>query len=273
MHWFDPKNGGELQTGSVKTVWGPGQVETGEPPQNSTTNSSTTVPVVNQSGLGGDRRATTKDWVCLVRKIEPIFTEENNRIVVEAEYFESQTLDKKRRWYEHRKSGPMPKLEGAGDATTWTRGMLSASTTASNRRFLRLLPDTRRTHDDKLVPGENFSNEPGKLAVLSYRVHFRQPGRYYVWVRAFSTGTEDNGLHVGLNGEWPEHGQRMQWSEGKNQWTWSCAQCTEEKHSGEPMQIFLDVKEAGVQTVQFSMRKDGFAFDQFLLTRDREYRR
>lgn len=60
----------------------------------------------------------------------------------------------------------------------------------------------------------------------------------------------------------------MQWCDGKNAWTWGCAQRTEENHCGEPMQIYLDVSEPGTHTVQFSMREDGFAFDQFVLTRD-----
>ena len=250
VHWFDPRNGGELQTGSAKTIWGPKWANIGEPPTDK-----------------------DRDWVALVRRCEPEFVAgENGNIVVEAEHFERQEKDEVRKWYTLEKSGSLPKLEGAGDARTWTRSMLSAAPTASGRQFLRLLPDTRRTHDDKLIHGENFSPQPGKLAVLSYRVRFPKAGRYYVWVRAFSTGTEDNGVHVGLDGQWPESGQRMQWSEGKNSWRWECAQRTEQKHSGVPMGIYLDVADTGVHTVQFSMREDGFAFDQFLLTSDRDYR-
>ena len=251
VHWFNPRDGGALQTGSVQTVWGPGQVEIGEPP-------------VDKG----------RDWVCLVRKTKPVFHAgwRKDKIVVEAEHFESQTSVDKRKWYELKKSGTLPELEGVGEPKTWVRGILSASKPASKGRFLRLLPDTRRTHDDKLIHGENFSPDPGKMAILSYRVEFPQPGRYYVWVRAFSTGTEDNGIHVGLNGSWPEHGRRMQWSDPKREWVWGCAQRTEDVHSGVPMEIYLDVPNAGTHTVQFSMREDGFAFDQFLLTRDREYR-
>ncbi len=51
---------------------------------------------------------------------------------------------------------------------------------ASGGAYLEILPDTRRTHDDPLVTGENFSDEPGRLAVLHYIVHFDTPGRYYV---------------------------------------------------------------------------------------------
>ena len=250
VHWFDPRNGGDLHRGSVRTIWGPGLAEVGEPPHD-----------------------PGRDWVCLVRRTQPVFHvgARSDTIVVEAEHFESQSLDEKRRWHELKKSGSLPDLDGAGEPTKWVQGILSAAKPASGARFMRLLPDTRRTHDDKLIRGENFSPEPGKMAVLSYRVHFDNPGRHYVWVRAFSTGTEDNGIHVGLDGAWPEHGQRMQWCDGKHQWTWGCAQRTEEEHCGAPMEIYLDVDEPGVHTVNFSMREDGFAFDQFLLTRDRQY--
>ncbi len=251
VHWFDPRGGGPLQRGGVKTVWGPGLVNVGQPP--------------NHPG---------RDWVCLVRKTEPVFCADGRQhtIVVEAEHFSDQSKTDKRKWYTLKKSGQLPDVPSAGDPKTWVRGILSASKPASKGRFLRLLPDTRRTHDDPLIPGENFSPHPGMLAILSYRVHIDQPGRYYVWVRAFSTGTEDNGLHVGIDENWPQHGQRMQWCQGKNQWTWACAQRTEDEHCGVPMEIYLDIDEPGEHTIQFSMREDGFAFDQFLLTMDRDYR-
>lgn len=250
VHWFDPRNGGELQTGSVKTIWGPRWANIGEPPSEK-----------------------HRDWVALIRKADPVFgANDQGHIVVEAEHFERQELDQVRRWYTLEKSGELPKLDGAGQATKWVRSILSAAAGASGRQFLRLLPDTRKTHDDRLIRGENFAPDPGKMAVLSYRVHFPKAGRYYVWVRAFSTGTEDNGLHVGIDGAWPEHGQRMQWCEGKHAWRWECAQRIEEKHCPVPMEIYLDVDKPGMHTVQFSMREDGFAFDQFLLTRDIAYR-
>ena len=250
VYWFDPRNGGELQTGSVETIWGPKWAQIGEPPSE-----------------------PNRDWVALIRKTEPVFTADADvNIVVEAEHFERQEKYDVRRWYVLEKSGDLPELPGAGEQTKWVRSILSAGTSASGKQFLRLLPDTRKTHDDQLIRGENFSAEPGKLAVLSYRVDFRKVGRYYVWVRAFSTGTEDNGLHVGVNGSWPEHGQRMQWCEGKHSWRWECAQRTEEKHCGVPMEIYLDIEKPGVHTVSFSMREDGFAFDQFVLTRNRAFR-
>lgn len=168
-------------------------------------------------------------------------------LVFEAEHFTAVTTDSLRNW------------------TVVSQG--PAAATASGGRYLQLLPDTRITHDDPLVPGENFCPEPGFLAVVHYDVHVPAPGRYYVWASAFSTGTEDNGVHVGLNGEWPASGKRMQWAEHEGRWKWQSKQRTEAVHSGVPRQLYLDVPTAGRHRVSFAMREDGFRMDRWALTR------
>ncbi len=170
---------------------------------------------------------------------------------VEAEDFDRQSLTEIRRWV--RISNGAHTADAGGGA------------------YVEVQPDTRATHDDELIHGENFSNEPGKMAVLEYDVEIRTPGRYYVWVRSYSTGTEDNGIHVGLDGAWPESGQRMQWCEGKNAWTWASKQRTAEEHCGVPGLIFLDIDLPGRHTVTFSMREDGFEMDAWELARDSDY--
>lgn len=190
-----------------------------------------------------------------------VFQERDGWVAVEAEHFFRQSESGTRAWHltslrhtpETLPDGDPPHPEGA-----------------SGGAYLELLPDTRRTHDDPLIHGGNFSNRPGRLGVLHYKIHFDNPGRYYVWVRAYSTGTEDNGLHVGLNGAWPASGQRMQWCEGKDSWRWESRQRTEAQHCGEPHGIYLDIPVAGEHEIQFSMREDGFEFDKFLLTTNRE---
>ncbi|PZX56796.1 hypothetical protein [Algoriphagus chordae] len=183
-------------------------------------------------------------------------------IVVEAENFSRQNRTEKRQWYVTTKQNTaavLPDKDG------------NHTKEASKQAYLEILPDTRVTHEDELIQGENFSNEAGEMAIVSYEVNFTNPGRYYVWVRAFSTGTEDNGIHVGIDDSWPPSGQRMQWCEGKNAWTWASKQRTKEEHCGVPHQIYLDVENTGIHTIQFSMREDGFEFDQFLLTQDINY--
>lgn len=190
-----------------------------------------------------------------------VFEETNGSVAIEAEFFYKQSITEIRQWYRHSKN-EIPEV-GQDEDKPHLGG-------ASNGAYIEVLPDTRVTHDDKLIAGENFSNEPGKMAVAHYKVYFNHPGKYYVWVRAFSMGGEDNGLHVGMNGEWPESGQRLQWCEGKNTWHWESKQRTQEVHCGEPYGIYLDIREAGLQDIQFSLREDGFEFDKFILTTEKD---
>jgi hypothetical protein len=175
--------------------------------------------------------------------------EKDGSLRVEAEAFSAQEKAGVRRW--HVVSAP----EGYSE-------------TASGKAYVEALPDTRTTHDDRLIRGENFSDVPGEMTVLHYRVEVTSPGRYFVWVRAYSTGTEDNSIHVGLNGEWPANGRRMQWCEGKNSWQWASKQRTAANHCGEPGKIYLEIPTPGLQTVSFSMREDGFRFDQWVMTQN-----
>lgn len=190
-----------------------------------------------------------------------VFEEKHGMLSIEAEDFFKQDKIEKRAWVK------------ASEFTFKNKSSLSKLkiNNASNTDYIQLLPDTRVTHDDLLIKGENFSNTPGKIAIVHYKAKFTNIGRYYIWVRTYSTGTEDNGIHVGLNGLWPKSGQRMQWCEGKNKWTWESKQRTLEEHCGIPYAIYLDIEKPGVHTIQFSMREDGFTFDKFIFTKDKNY--
>lgn len=191
-----------------------------------------------------------------------VFEEKEGIVAVEAEYYYKQSKFEIRQWYRTSKN-ETPKV-GRDDDNPHCYG-------ASNNAYLEILPDERVTHSDKLKKGINFTNEPGIMAIVHYKVKINTPGRYYVWVRALSTGGEDNGIHVGLNDQWPPHGQRMQWCEGKGNWTWASKQRTKEVHCGVTKEIYLDIEKAGVHDIQFSMREDGFEFDKFILTTDANY--
>ncbi|MDW7690955.1 hypothetical protein R9C00_20635 [Flammeovirgaceae bacterium SG7u.111] len=184
--------------------------------------------------------------------------EKKGFVEVEAEDFVSQTKDDVRKWYVVKK-GAVPEIAD--------ENLLEG---ASGDAYIEILPDTRKTHDDKLTAGVNFSNEAGQMAIVSYKVKFKTTGKYYVWVRTHSTGSEDNGVHVGLDGEWPESGNRMQWCEGKKQWTWDSKQRTEEVHCGVEKLIYLDIKEKGEHTISFSMREDGFSMDKWAMSLEYE---
>ena len=190
-----------------------------------------------------------------------VFEEVDGLVAVEAEHFFKQEKSDVRAWYlttGEKFAGLKPDHDP------------NHSASASGGAYLEILPDTRKNHSEKLIKGENFINEPGKMAVLSYRVYFNNPGKYYVWCRVYPTGTEDNGLHVGIDGTWPESGQRLQFG-GKKRWMWDSRQRTEKVHTGVRGLIFLDVETAGEHTISFSMREDGFEFDQWLMTTDKDF--
>ncbi len=184
--------------------------------------------------------------------------EVNGMVMVEAEDYDRQEADQVRKWYVRSSKQELEVLPDP-DSSHWQL--------ASGGAYVEILPDTRTNHDEKLIRGENFINEPGKIGILHYDVVFKQTGRYYVWVRAYSTGSEDNGIHVGVDGEWPASGQRMQWCDGKHQWTWESKQRTQEVHCGEPRLIYLDINQPGHHTISFSMREDGFEFDQWMMSK------
>ncbi len=188
-----------------------------------------------------------------------VFGEAGGVIVAEAEHFFAQERTQTRAWYLFA-PGSTPTFEKDADPPHLPG--------ASGGAYLEILPDTRQTHGDPLRSGENFSNEPGKMAVLHYRVHVDTPGTWYVWARIYSTGGEDNGLHVGLDGRWPESGQRMQWT-AKRQWVWGSKQRTQRQHGGQKHKLFLEIPKPGPHVISFSMREDGTEFDKWMMTRER----
>ncbi|MEP4077056.1 DUF5060 domain-containing protein [Haloferula sp.] len=190
-----------------------------------------------------------------------VFEEKDGIVAIEAEHFFKQDLSDVRAWYLTTKDT---------DSGIKPDGDPNHVAGASGGAYLEILPDTRRTHDDKLIKGENFSNEPGKAAILSYKVHFNTPGKYWLWARAFNTGSEDNGFHFGINGEWPETAQRWQ-TVTRNQWHWKSAQRTAEVHTGVSGILTLEVPSAGEHTIHVCMREDGIELDKILLVNRKDF--
>lgn len=190
-----------------------------------------------------------------------VFAEVDGIVAVEAEHFCKQTLTDTRAWH-ITSSVHAPGIKPDADP--------AHVVDASGGAYVEILPDTRVTHAHTMVHEENFTDKPGALAIVHYQVNITTPGRYYVWVRSFSTGSEDNGVHVGLDGQWPESGQRWQTVQ-KKAWSWDCRQRTEQVHVGVPLQLFLDIEKAGRHEILFSLREDGFEMDKFVLARSREF--
>ena len=191
-------------------------------------------------------------------KAKKVHQQTDGVLVVEAEDFDAVDREDHRKWYvttADKDSGIKPDPDP------------NHSEGASGGAYLEILPDTRRTHGDPLVNGVSFSNKAGQCSVLYYPVNIESPGRHFVWVRMCCTGSEDNGLHVGLDGKWPASGQRLQFTGHHGKWQWDSRQRTAKVHTGVLGKIWLDIDKPGLHTIMFSMREDGFEFDKFMLTK------
>ncbi|QVY64088.1 DUF5060 domain-containing protein [Polaribacter sp. Q13] len=186
------------------------------------------------------------------------FEEKDGMLEIEAEnYHYKSNNSTKRNWV-------VRSLDDKISATNYSKS-------AHKNSYIQALPDTRVTHEDTLILGENFFPVSGTGGVISYKIIINNPGKYYIWVNALSTGTEDNGVHVGFNENWQESGARMQWCDGKNKWTWSSAQRMPDNHCGKEKTIYLNFDKTGEYVLSFSMREDGFKMDRFILTKNSNF--
>ncbi|MEL6348775.1 MAG: hypothetical protein AAFV53_37065, partial [Myxococcota bacterium] len=142
--------------------------------------------------------------------------------------------------------------------------------------YVESLPNRRR-NDDERKTGFCVRNDPNDTPVLRYRVNFTNADRYYVWVRCQARGPADNGIHVGIDGTWPENelidqsGMRLQLPNGEK---WTQNRRGNSQHTGvsagngvsrRDANVWLEVETPGVHLIQFGMREDGVACDKFVL--------
>jgi len=145
------------------------------------------------------------------------------------------------------------------------------SDTASGGVYFEILPDIRVTHEDPMSPPVAYWGQSGQGPQMTWSVNVPEPGRYYVHGRAFSTGTEDNGLHVGIDNSWPASGRMMQFCTANlRRWAWSSAQrdAGGVGSCGIQKSLYLDIDTAGPHTIKVSGREDGFELDKIVLIKD-----
>jgi len=195
---------------------------------------SDTVELLHLFNVGTNQISNPADFARFVGSSTPVAPPTTDALVaIEAENFATST--------------------GAGNKE-WVRR------TELGQTGMQLLPDTRATHNDPLLPGVNFWDSPSGAPELTYNVEVEVEGLYTVFVRALSRGTEDNGAHVGVNGDF-SLAQRVQWCGGKNAWTYSSALRLDSNHCGVEgdAQAYLP---AGQNTINLRAREDGLFIDR-----------
>ncbi|MEM1414601.1 MAG: hypothetical protein AAGH15_06865 [Myxococcota bacterium] len=223
------------------------------------------------------------------------FEERDGLVVFEAEHFFAQIRDEWTRWYRFEAGAPDPEVTcrtevscgggGAPDCNEYAScdGDAIDPADASQGIYLEALPDRRRTDDDPGTAGAiGVVNDPDRAPTLIYRVHFTTTGRYYVWVHARGQGPAANGLHVGLDGEWPRNelvdpsSMRLQF---RNGWRWTQTRRGGRQHTGvsatdevslRDANVWVEIATPGVHTLELGMREDGLEIDKVLLTTDPE---
>lgn len=116
------------------------------------------------------------------------------------------------------------------------------------------------TPDHHLQVDENYVEESPRL---DYKINFRKPGTYTVWVRVFN-GSGNDSVHVGLDGAAVPAAAHMTFHQSAG-WIWSNATL-------QGGTATLEIRTAGEHTLNLWMREDGTIVDRLLLTLNPLYR-
>ena len=106
---------------------------------------------------------------------------------------------------------------------------------------------------------------------LSYLLRFERPGTLYLWVRMYSAASEDNSVHLGLDGiavtqaRW---GVRLPPTQRKV-WAWTGERSDDQ--GAERVQVEIGPGESLTRRLDLWMREDGVRVDKVLLTRDKSF--
>jgi hypothetical protein len=98
---------------------------------------------------------------------------------------------------------------------------------------------------------------------LGYRVNFTKTGTHYIWIRGYTTASENNSVHTGLDGAVPGTSDNIE-TNTFNTWVWI-------KDSRDGGRATLNVGTTGLHTFSLYMREDGFVADKVVLTTDVNY--
>ncbi len=138
---------------------------------------------------------------------------------------------------------------------------------ASGEGYMEILPDERVVDSD---PFEGLWKVPGEGPLLHYYVNFPRAGDYQVWVRGYSTGTEDETVHLAIDKDW-DNAQTAKLCSGSDGWQWASQQRTDAYSCGTIGTLIIHVPTPGKHTLTFAGREDGFELDKWLMTTDQNY--
>lgn len=180
------------------------------------------------------------------------------------------------RWYDRARGGPLqtgsiarieigPRHTPIGDPPASGSGRWVAVVSRASDGLLVEQADFASRRTARRDDAKDRANT-GPMTVLTYTVDFPAAGRWYLWVRADGSGGADSTIHAGLDGNWPESAQRIQFCAGADRGHWDSRQRTPDNRCGPRGGIWLDVAAAGTHDVMFAVPQDDPAIGAFYLT-------
>ncbi|MEM8565464.1 MAG: hypothetical protein AAGF85_03335 [Bacteroidota bacterium] len=135
---------------------------------------------------------------------------------------------------------------------------------ASGKKKVQCFPDLFK--DETGVISQYVTNDPRKGAPkLDYRVNFTTPGVYHVWARGRSYDKHGNSIHVGINGTALVTADKLECLGKDNTWIW-------DKETRDKAPATIEIKEAGLVTINVWPREDGIQLDKLILTLDTSFK-
>ena len=98
---------------------------------------------------------------------------------------------------------------------------------------------------------------------LDYEINFVKSGTHYIWILGWGASGTDDSCHVGLDGEATPLSDRM--SGWNNNYRWANGRFQRPERSQ------IDVREAGIHTLNVFVREDGLIIDKIVLTTNPDY--
>jgi hypothetical protein len=99
---------------------------------------------------------------------------------------------------------------------------------------------------------------------LDYRITITNPGPYYVWVRGQALASDEDSLHVGVDGSAQQASDRMDGFEPYGNWVWT-------NHTRDESEAVVTFPDPGPYLINIWMRESGVRLDKIIFTQEENY--
>ncbi len=136
----------------------------------------------------------------------------------------------------------------------WAIADVPSSKGASGDKMVQVLPNSGTN-----LAGTEIENSPR----MDFDINFVKTGTHYVWIRGWSSDSDDNSVHVGMNGNMISTADKLEFP-NTSAWEWS-------KSTMDGADAEINIPSTGVNTLNIWMREDGTRLDKIVLTANAGY--